>query len=237
MGTGEQQVLKSIVCLANSRKDAGRCIAGIELQDSETETETERVWIRPVSDSANGEVLAPQRQLLDGSEPEILDVLEIGLADYCPQTYQSENWLIAPRKWVRTGRANWATLASMHDRRPLWIEEGLKTDRLSLDFAASLDDSIRLIRVDTLTTYVTRNFDGSRLQHRAKFTQEGVDFDLVITDPWYESLRREHGPGDGAVELLNCYLTISLSHPYPGGYCYKLVAAIITRDRVDEGGG
>lgn len=232
MGIDQRQIVKTIVCLANSRKESERCIAGIELR----EPDTERTWIRPVSSSGTGEVFPRDRQLADGSEPDILDVLEIGLTEHTPQSYQSENWLIAPHQWVRTGRFSWADLATLHDRRPLWIEEGQNPDRLSLDFAASLDDSIRIIRVDTLTTYVTTNYLGTRRQHRAQFTHAGVDFDLVITDPWYESLQRDRRPGDGSVELRHCYLTISLSHPYPTGYCYKLVAAIITKDRVNEGG-
>ena len=232
MGEDQRGIVKSIVCLANSRKDSGRCIAGIELDPSAGET----AWVRPVSTSANGEVFARDRQFADGSEPEILDVLEIDLTEHSPQSYQSENWVISPRQWVRTGRARWSTLASLHDRRPLWIEEGRKSDRLSLDFTGSIDDSIRLIRVDSVRTYVTTSFRGNR-QHRAQFTHCGVDFDLVITDPWYESLRRDRGTGDGLVELQNCYLTISLSHPYSDGCCYKLVAAIITKERVDEAGG
>jgi len=39
---------KKIICLANSRKYGGRCIAGKEIRS--------RNWIRPIRDGGNGEL-------------------------------------------------------------------------------------------------------------------------------------------------------------------------------------
>jgi hypothetical protein len=67
--------LKRIVCLANSWKLEERCVAGIDL-------DTEK-WIRPVCDSVypeNGKVPKSAR-LIEGREPELLDILEIPLAE------------------------------------------------------------------------------------------------------------------------------------------------------------
>ena len=47
---------KEIVCLANSRKTAGRCVAGIERVAGEW-----RGWVRPVSARRTEEISAEER--------------------------------------------------------------------------------------------------------------------------------------------------------------------------------
>lgn len=62
----------TIVCLANSRKHNGRCIAGIEIVDRQPED-----WVRPVSSRAGAEVSEYERQYEDGSDPRVLDMIAV----------------------------------------------------------------------------------------------------------------------------------------------------------------
>ena len=80
-----------IICLANSRKLAGRCIAGREW----TATGAGR-WIRPVSERLHQEVSEYERQYEDGSDPRALDIVDVPILEPIPQRFQSENWLLDP---------------------------------------------------------------------------------------------------------------------------------------------
>jgi hypothetical protein len=107
-------IKKSIVCLANSKKFGGYCIAGKECDG--------RTWIRPVSSCPTGELSQTEIRLQDGSEPRVLDVIELPLLEPKPHEYQRENWLIAPeKKWKRVQRWNWDDLEQLEDPlAPLW---------------------------------------------------------------------------------------------------------------------
>ena len=93
-------MIKRLVCLANSRKPPqGRCVAGRELPG-----ETIGGWVRPVSARESEEVSALERQYQDGSEPRLLDVIDIPLLRAKPTGHQQENWLLEPGwYWVMRG--------------------------------------------------------------------------------------------------------------------------------------
>ena len=144
---------KLIVCLASSRKLAGRCVAGREWTDAGTPGE----WIRPISDRENGEVSARERQYQGGAEPRVLDVINIPTLKRLPQGFQTENWLLDPNYyWQKYGTFPLSGLARIVDSpaRPLWIN-GHSTlhgtnDRVSEEDTSSLPNSLSLIRVDQL---------------------------------------------------------------------------------------
>ena len=85
-------IVKRLVCLANSRKLSGRCVAGKELIQGVVGG-----WIRPVSDRPKEEVSKDERQYEDGSDPRVLDLIDIPLREPRPKSYQSENWLLDPQ--------------------------------------------------------------------------------------------------------------------------------------------
>ena len=143
---------KQIVCLANSRKLHGRCIAGREwAQESGAGP-----WVRPVSARDNREVSEYERQYEDGSDPRVLDIVSIPLLKPRPESYQSENWLLDDEYyWRKTGAYSKLDLPDLLDPEAgLWIGghstfNGIN-DKIPLEAAQSLRGSLRLIQVERL---------------------------------------------------------------------------------------
>lgn len=223
-------IVKRIVCLANSRKLQGRCIAGIELSG------THRLgWIRPVSAREHEEVSEYERQCEDGSDPRVMDVIDVPLLMAHPKNYQQENWTLDPdHYWRKVRRVPRIELARLADPdSPLWVN-GHSTgngenDNIPLDQAKGLTSSLRLLRVDELTLSVFKPgeaFGNPKRRVQGRFSHLGTSYRLWVTDPGYEReyLKRP----DGDYPLGECYLTVSLGEPHNGA-CYKLVAAIMEK--------
>lgn len=219
---------KRIVCLANSRKLNGRCIAGREVVGGGPGQ-----WIRPVSSREHQEVSEYERQYEDGSDPSVLDVIDVPLVDARPSGHQTENWLLDPKwYWSRVGRVAWTDLMAYADQGgPLWLNgdstySGMN-DRITLENLLALRSSLRLIHVNRLQVAVFspgEAFGNSKRRVQARFDHETDTYWLWITDPMYE--RQYLSQADGNYEQGECYVTVSLGEPYQGA-CYKLVAAVI----------
>ena len=223
-------VEKCVICLANSRKLSGRCVAGVEIVDGKTAG-----WIRPVSDRENMEVSEWERQYENGRDPKVMDVMAIPLLRHKPWRHQTENWLLDPGYyWRKTGKVKWKHLAPLASvDYPLWIDGfstyNGKNDQIPNSCAESLDDSLRLIHVNhiTLRVFAPREaFGDAKRRVQARFEYMGTEYALWVTDPKYE--RRYLCMSDGSYDLRESYMTISLVEPYRG-HIYKLVAAIIER--------
>ena len=221
--------VKRILCLANSRKLSGRCIAGKEvLANGEIGG-----WIRPVSDRETEEVSEWERQYENGSDPCLLDVIDVPLLNAKPKDYQQENWLIDPEfYWEKVRSVTKAELMQYTDPvSSLWID-GHSTvngqnDRIPLDDTSSLTDSLRFIRVKNLELHVSRPgmaFGNYRRSVQGRFDYNGMDYWLRVTDPGYE--RKYLQQPNGEYQIGECFLTVSLAEPYRGD-AYKLIAAII----------
>jgi hypothetical protein len=234
---------KTIVCLANSRKEGGCCIAGKEIIDNQWTHH----WIRPVSGLETGELLKKHIILYEeklpkwlsfiikwftrhNRQPAVLDVITIPLIQPQPHTYQSENYLVDTTQcWFKKRTFLATELEPLCDSvTSLWLNgyhsyKGFN-DRIPLKIVTThINTSLLLIKPDDLFLSVEKEFD--RVKIRVNFSFNHEQYCLVLTDPQVESIYSLKPEGKYMIST-PVYLCISLGKPFQG-YCYKLVAAII----------
>ncbi len=215
---------KRIVCLANSRKKSGRCIAGKEIISNQPDQ-----WIRPVSNRHTEEISEEERMLENGDYPQLLDIISIRFLQHKRHNLQPENHLIDSNShWRKIGRSHYNSLGFMTDKpSKLWVN-GLHSsnghnDRFTVTHNnLTLCSSLYLIYLENLTIEVLSSFNGKR-KTRAIFHSNKDEYNLAITDP-----RAEHyflKKQNGIYNVHNVYLCVSVAEFE--GYYYKLVASII----------
>ncbi len=170
----------------------------------------------------------------DGSDPRLLDIIDVPLIERRAGRPQTENWLLDPAwYWRKVGRLDGAEINRLVDTPPLqlWLNgystyNGLN-DCIPEEKIDEISESLRLIFADDIRLYVFRPgeaFGNPKRRVQAQFSYENENYHLWVTDPLIETayLTRE----DGEYFLGQGYLTISLGEPWKERY-YKLVAAII----------
>lgn len=86
--------MAKIVCLANSFKRGGRCIAGIDLKTNR--------WIRPIGRGDEGAI--GRERLINGAEPKLLDIVELPLGATADDLgCQPENRILLLDPWRKVG--------------------------------------------------------------------------------------------------------------------------------------
>ncbi len=226
------QNMRRIVCLANSRKPGGRCVAGkLYAQGKFGE------WLRPISNREGEELSEQERHTSKGIEPALLDILEFTIYKHNPSSHQPENFVINPQhKFKQVGRISAQELLKVIDRPTnLWImgyqsKTFGKNDLVPPTRISEVTNSLYLINPHSFTIQVVQGT--YRLQVRGHFTYLGAEYNLQITDPIVEERFIPKGVGEYKIE--DVLLTISLaeklftvaSNPSSSGY-YKLIAGVI----------
>ncbi|TVQ46660.1 MAG: hypothetical protein EA365_05100 [Gloeocapsa sp. DLM2.Bin57] len=223
-----------ILCLANSYKCQGRCIAGLR-QDG-------LGWIRPVSTHLHGTLFAEEYQLPHQQEPRLFDILEIDFIKPLPELHQPENWLISNKPWRLVTSCQYSSLSEK--QRLTSFLEHLATpksyifnsfeDKISYNHILKnpLKSSLVIVKPENLSFKISTN---DKRKIKASFDLKGSHYHLAVTDPIFLKKILYFSDGDYPVEELSLpnfnsehiFLTISLGEPYHE-YCYKLVAGVIS---------
>ena len=220
-----------MVCIANSRKISGRCLAGKErIEHGFGE------WIRPVSQRPAGEISEFERRYQNGDDPNVLDIIEIPLLHPHPHNYQTENYLIDARHaWRKVGQFDKHQLHILADtiEGDLWINgyssyNGIN-DRIPEDIANTLCNSLYFVHLEQLSILVCTEgaeFGNAKRRIRAEFSLHDTPYKLAVTDPRIERAFLKKNDGKYPLWEDHIYVCISIGEPY-SGYCYKLIASII----------
>lgn len=218
---------KTFVCLANSFKNGGRCVAGIEMHGSQFGS-----WIRPVSNRPGRSLSLAERSYVDGTECAVLDIVEADFDQAVPDGYQSENWLVSRHsRWKKTGQlSSQDLLHALHDGKgPLWpytsSSQNGANDRISACHLHLIGNSLQLIGPTPCRFMVFPNPNkNNNLDVRAAFTWGGQANNLKVTDPDICQDLQARGPA--TYDLNGVFLCVSLGEIFAArNEAYKLVAA------------
>jgi hypothetical protein len=225
---------RRIICLANSRKPGGRCIAGKMYFQGKFGK-----WLRPVS-AREGEELSEVERLVGlETEPAMLDVLEFSIITAKPSHHQTENWIINPKLGMQKvgGISPQDLMLVLDEPISLWIvgssSKRGKNDFVPEDRIEEVTDSLLIINPTFFAIHVlTDDFVGRQSrQVRGEFSHNGVEYNLKITDPVVEIKYRARE--DGIYKIQNALLTISLTekifrprYNHSAGF-YKVIAGVI----------
>lgn len=218
---------RKLVCLANSRKRSGRCVAGFDREAG--------AWIRPIPDTEDGTVPTSGTILDNSQELKVLDLFEVELVRARPDEIQPENHVFSDTTWTTAGRLG-ATeavdlLEEIADAGPKLF--GSAGDRVAPDELLGPHGSLTVVEPEGVRWELDTGFF-NRPRLRAHFRVSGQPYDLVVTDPeffkrfsgWSLGYYDRDAPGIGEHDRI--WFTVSLTEPFEAtGDCFKLVAAVI----------
>jgi hypothetical protein len=209
--------MASIVCLANSYKHQGRCIAGIDIDIGK--------WVRPVPKSRDAIYSERFVDSEESNEPKLLDLLEIPIGDCAPDKgCQPENRYLAQGVWRRIRRLSISEVEQYIENTPRLLHN--RQSKVDPEIFEKMPRS----QWKSLQLICVTNPDFGLNPWRKKrciFTYSGTPYELKVTDPIIIA-KMENGDNISN----ECLLTISMATPYKPPsyekpYCWKMVAAVI----------
>ena len=215
---------KFFVCLANSYKRGGRCIAGVEVvSDNKGGWKPVRNddgrprWIRPIAQTTYGEI---PNYVADNIE--MLSVIKLADVVPCPELCHVENVYYSrmePYEYNTSQESSIMNQLIDSKHLSIFLNRGRA---VSAEMLADVNYSLMLIHPDKASAYRDENREKSK--NRMNFTYYGVEYDLPITDPAFlDEFKREP---ERYNEIPDVYLALSLGLEFEGWH-HKLVAGVI----------
>lgn len=216
---------KQIICMGNSYKNGGRCLAGIEIQNTASGVSIVRNhyglpnWIRPVM--SNGDNGLPE--YLVGSFT-MLDILAIDVTDAVPTGAHCENVHFNSIKKVGRLGQNSRNLNSLCDTRHSLIF-GNRGKAVPNEVFENGDYSLMFIKPENPIINMQLDEYGHE-KFRIQFVYNGTQYDLPLTDTRYINELHSRNKTCGGRNTGDLYLTLSLGVNHYDWH-YKLVAGVI----------
>ena len=205
------------VCLANSFKLHGRCVAGVILdRKNKPLMENGRPkWVRPISSSEHGEI---NTDLV--SHIQLLDIVEIDGVNHLATGHQSENVLFDENSIVvndvyPNDRLNLIS----ENEQPLIFGNSKKA--VHEKYIGQLHYSLMLICIDEFE--VTKKAS-DKMQVRLTFVYNGSSYNLPITDPHF--IQNYENDPECLSDVNELFLALSLGLEFNEFY-HKLVAGLM----------
>ncbi len=223
--------LSKIICLENSWRENERCISGIDISTGK--------WVRAVCDSLYPEDgrIPKNTRLVQGREPELLDILGIPLAETGNGFgFQPENRSILSGEWVLLGKAKSSELIPYCKKAPYILHNPAKFVKPSYLQGLSIEQrhTVQLIQPTKFSVISSTGKNNNRVWKGSIEIANGQFLEnLTITDPVFVKHLDE-----GYLPSNDCLIVVSLNMPWASvGWqgekcCWKLIAGVI--DLVDH---
>ena len=215
---------KYFICLANSYKRGGRCIAGVEIVfDNNDRWKLVRDddgrprWIRPIARTIYGEI--PN---FLGENIKVFSIVRLTNVVPCPEKAHTENVYyshIEQYNYAISQDSNLINLLIDTKHQSLFHNRGRA---VSTKMIAGINYSLMLIHPDKASAYIDENREKSK--NRMRFTYYGTEYDFPITDPTFIDCLKKSA--DKYTNINDVYLTLSLGLEFEGWH-HKLVAGVI----------
>jgi len=204
-----------IICLANSFKNQGRCIAGIDRQSGQ--------WVRPISDFDDGRIPV-DNEFIPASNIRILDILNIPIDIGKKSGHEVENIGYINSPWQIIDRAKVVDLLKYREEKLLFPNYEKAIPYQYIETQAPVR-TLQLVEVKSFACH--KNSQG---KWRGVIGDEKYDFadiNLSITDPLIlEKLNQ------GQTISSHCFVCLSFGQPWrPDAssplQCYRLIAGVV----------
>ena len=212
------------ICLANSYKRGGRCIAGIEIRFNASghwgivrDTRGNPAWLRPVTKTLYGEV--PTDEALTF---ELLSIVRVIGAEPCPNCAHSENVYYSRLEQTHL-KVQLSDVVAKHLfdnlHQEIFYNQG---KAIHPTVYAKGHYSLMFLRPDNALVYV--DIDREKPQFRMEFSYCGARYDFPITDPDFLDFLRDDPEQIGDFPEILITVSLGLEHE---GWHHKLVAGVI----------
>ena len=215
---------KYFICLANSYKRGGRCIAGVEIVSDNNggwkpvrNDDGRPQWIRPIAKTTYGEIPNFVAERI-----ELLSVVKLSDVVPCPEQVHVENVYYSHIEQCDYNISQESSIMNQlldSKHQSIFHNRGRA---VSAEMLVGINYSLMLIHPDKAGAYRDENREKSK--NRMKFTYYGVEYDFPITDPSFlEEFKREP---ERYNDIPDVYLALSLGLEFEGWH-HKLVAGVI----------
>ena len=212
------------ICLANSFKYGGRCIAGIEIRLSADEKtfrvvteDGEPKWIRPVQRETSHKEIPTET----ARNIRILDVIELSNTEACGSGCQNENFYYSRMRIIKSLPFSQKVLRALLSKRDfvLHSQGRFLTHKEYCANKGSLmliePEEPEIIREEKLKDGI------KKIQYKTRFTYKGNEYLVSVTDPRY-------------LERMEGYSNVPLIGKFPSGTFYYAIS--MTEEPVEVDG-
>lgn len=222
---GYCEMIKYIVCLGNSYKNSGRCIAGVEVMPNNdgiytlVKQNSNPIWIRPV-------MFNPEESIPDyiAEDFKPLDILKIDCGGNIVDGSHTEDTYFQTIIKVGSVAKNSEMLNLFCDRTHEMLF-GNSGNSLTKNEFSDGNYSVMLIKPESPRFQTTTDFISGKKRSRVHFSYQGIPYNLPITDPVYLNKLRQSGETTIVRKTGDIYMVVSLGVEYQSLH-YKLAASI-----------